>query len=462
MGTLVSDNLPDLLALSLGEAARRVQAKELSPVELTEACLRQIERRNPEINAFITVTADSALAEARAAEAEIQRGHWRGPLHGIPIALKDLIDTAGVRTTAASNLFKDRIPADDAFVVTRLKAAGAVFLGKLNLHEFAFGASSVISAFGPVRNPRNPAYSAGGSSSGSAAAVASGFCYAAVGTDTGGSIRQPASFCGIVGFKPTCGLVSAQGIVPLSQSLDHVGPMTRTVEDAALFLQAMTSEGVPDYATALHGEIGSLRIGIPQFYFHDSLNAEVEASVLSAQAILEGIVKGKPFSFDSPAFDFAAINTLGNVLTKAEAFAYHREYLAATPSLYQPETLRRIRTGAEVGAEEYRQALARLSELRASVRRIFDGVDILVTPTVAVPPSTIAELLGDPDKLRGREQISLRNTRPFNVLGLPSISIPCGHTRSGLPIGLQLTGAPGADAAVLQLAALYERAAKLA
>src|SRR5579863_7748972 len=214
---------------SLSDASQLVRQKLVSPVELTGDCLRQIERLNPKLNAFITITADTALAEARAAEAEIQGGHWRGPLHGIPIALKDIVDTAGVRTTAASALFKDRITIEDAEVVRRLKAAGAVFLGKLNLHECAYGGSSAISYFGPVRNPWNLAYSPGGSSGGSAAAVAAQMCYGAIGTDTGGSIREPASYCGIVGLKPTYGRVSASGVVPLSWSLDHIGPMTRTV-----------------------------------------------------------------------------------------------------------------------------------------------------------------------------------------------------------------------------------------
>ena len=459
--------VPALLAMSLGEAARRLRARQISPVELTEACLRQIERVNPELNAFITVTAESALAEAQAAEAEIQRGHWRGPLHGIPVALKDLIDTAGVRTTAGSNLFRDRVPTVDALVVTRLKAAGAVFLGKLNLHEFAFGASSVVSAFGPVRNPRNPAYSAGGSSSGSAAAVASGCCYASVGTDTGGSIRQPAAFCGIVGFKPTYGLVSAQGVIPLSTSIDHVGPMTRTVEDAAFFFQAMASDrdtegdknATPDFAEALARDVPTLRIGVPRAYFYEALHPEVEAALSKALTVIGRLAQSQPMDLNPSAMDFQAANTLGNVLTKAEAYAYHRAYLDATPELYQPETLRRIRTGAEVSAEQYQVAISQLAQVRSSARSLFEQVDILVTPTVPVPPNTIDELVRDPDKLRGREQVTLRNTRPFNVLGLPSISVPCGRTSSGLPIGLQLTGPAGADATVLRLAAAYEKAA---
>ena len=449
------DGGSSLTALSLTDASRLVRAKEVSPVELTETCLRRIEERNAELNAFITVTAASVLAEARAAEAEIQRGEWRGQLHGIPIALKDLIDTAGVRTTAASSLFRNRVPTEDAEVVTRLKAAGAVFLGKLNMHEFAFGASSVVSAFGPVQNPCNPEYSAGGSSSGSAAAVAAGLCYAAVGTDTGGSIRQPAAFCGIVGFKPTYGLVSTRGVVPLSTSLDHVGPMTRAVADAALLLQVLAGREDPSYAAALALETSSLCIGVPRAYFYDSLHPEIQASVEAALAVLGRLSQSvQPIEL---GIDFEANNRLGNLLTKAEAYAYHRENVARSPELYQPETLRRIHAGAEVGAQAYSAALHELEEVRRLVVRVFETVDVLVTPTIPVPPFKIADLLSDSETLRSKEQITLRNTRPFNVLGLPTISIPCGLTSAGLPIGLQITGAPGADATVLNLAAAYER-----
>src|SRR5215510_157026 len=244
--------------LSLGEASQLVRNKKVSPVELTQACLARIERLNSRLNAFITVTGDSALTQAREAETEIQHGHWRGPLHGIPIALKDLFDTAGVRTTAASALFKDRIPTQDAEIVRRLKASGAVSLGKLNMHEFAYGGSSVISFFGPVHNPWALDRIAGGSSSGSAAAMAGELCFASVGSDTGGSIRQPSAYCGTVGIKPTYGRVSTRGVIPLSWFYDHVGPMTRTVTDAALMLQVLAGYdpedtnsadvAVPDYS----------------------------------------------------------------------------------------------------------------------------------------------------------------------------------------------------------------------
>jgi aspartyl-tRNA(Asn)/glutamyl-tRNA(Gln) amidotransferase subunit A len=444
----------DLASLTLAEASRLVQSRQVSPVELTEACLGRIQKLNPELNAFINVTADTALDEAQAAEAHIQRGLWLGPLHGIPIALKDLVDTADIRTTAASNLYRNRLPLVDAEVVRRLKAGGAVFLGKLNLHEFAYGASTVVSAFGPVRNPHGTEYSAGGSSSGSAAAVAARLCYGAVGTCTGGSIRQPAAFCGIVGLKPTYGLVSAQGVVPLSPSLDHIGPMARTVRDTALLLQAMAPEGSPDFTAS--SEISSLRIGIPRAHFYEALHPEVASAMEAALQLLQSICKTQQTADLENGLD--TINTLSNLLTKSEAYAYHREHVAALPELYQPETLRRILAGAEVDPATRSKALQELAELRRSSVRIFATADILVTPTVPVPPFKIADLLSDPATLRNKEQLTLRNTRPFNVLGWPTISLPCGRTSQGLPIGLQLSGAPGADAMVLSLAEAYEKA----
>src|SRR5882762_8327854 len=284
MEPVEQSGVSDLAALTLAGASELVRSKKVSPVELTEACLERVERLNPGLNAVITVTADRALDEARAAEAHIQRGLWLGPLHGIPIALKDVVDTADIRTTAGSNLFRNRSPLVDAEVVRRLKATGAVFLGKLNLHEFAYGASSVVSAFGPVRNPSASEYSAGGSSSGSAAAVAAGLCYGALGTCTGGSIRQPAAFCGVVGLKPTYGLVSAQGVVPLSTSLDHVGPMARTVGDTVLLLQAIAPEGSAEFPA--EAKTSSLRIGVPRQHFYEALHPEVDAAVETALAVL--------------------------------------------------------------------------------------------------------------------------------------------------------------------------------
>jgi aspartyl-tRNA(Asn)/glutamyl-tRNA(Gln) amidotransferase subunit A len=447
-------------SLSLSQASQLVRSKKLSPVELTEACLERIERLNPKLNAFITVTAESALAEARAAEQEIQKGHWRGPLHGIPLALKDLFDTAGVRTTAASALFKDRVPAQDSEVVRRLKAAGAVLLGKLNMHEFAYGGSSVISYFGPVHNPWALDTMAGGSSGGSAAAVAAGLCYGALGSDTGGSIREPSACCGIVGLKPTYGRVSTRGVIPLSWLYDHAGPMTRTVEDAALMLQVLAGYDpedttsmdtpVPDYAAALL-EKSPVRIGIPRAFFYEALHPEVESAITGALSVLAKLTSSQR-DIQMPASNDTTI-------LRAEAYAYHAENIKKTPELYQPETLKRIRTGEDVGTGAYIQARRQVDQFRRSVRQTFESVDLLVTPTMPVPPFPIAELLGDMDNLRPKELLCLRNTRPFNILGLPAVSVPCGFTKAGLPIGMQISGAPGAEATVLRLAHAYQQEA---
>src|SRR5580704_4611601 len=281
---------------SIGEASELLRKRELSPVELTKNCLAQIEKLNPTLNAFVTVTAELALTQARAAEAEILSGHWRGPLHGIPLALKDLIDTAGIRTTAASALFKDRVPAEDAEVVRRLKEAGAVLLGKQNLHEFAYGGSTMISYYGEVHNPWDPARIAGGSSGGSAASVAAGLCYGAIGTDTAGSVREPAALCGIVGLKPTYGRVSVRGVIPLSLSLDHIGPIARTVADAAVTLQAIAGYDkkdansvdmpVPDYLASLRQQWRPPRIGVPRKLFFEDLDPAVASAVEEALGVL--------------------------------------------------------------------------------------------------------------------------------------------------------------------------------
>lgn len=445
---------------TIAELAPRLQKKEMSPLELTRACLDRIEKLNPALNAFITVMAESALEEARAAEIEIARGEWRGPLHGIPIALKDLIDTAGTRTTAASELYRDRVPKEDAEVVRRLRQAGAVILGKNNLHEFAYGASSLVSFFGDVHNPWNAACIAGGSSGGSAAAVAAGLCYAAIGTDTAGSIRLPAALCGCVGIKPTYGRVSARGVLPLSWSLDHVGPLAATVEDAAIVLQAIagydardiSSVDVPvsDYVSVLGAGAKTLRVGIPRTYFYDELDDEVDAAVEQALGVIKTLAgETREMKIEIPT---------DRVVQTVESYAVHAKDIARTPALYQAETLRRIRSGENISATEYIQRRQELDRERRRAREIFSEVDLLVTPTTPIAASAIADLKKDSAALRPAELVLLRNTRPFNVWGLPTISVPCGFMKGGLPIGLQIAGAPWREDLVLRLARAYERA----
>jgi aspartyl-tRNA(Asn)/glutamyl-tRNA(Gln) amidotransferase subunit A len=445
---------------SIVETTELLRKRELSPVELTKNCLAQIEKLNPTLNAFVTVTAELALTQARAAEAEILSGHWRGPLHGIPLALKDLIDTAGIRTTAASALFKDRVPAEDAEVVRRLKEAGAVLLGKQNLHEFAYGGSTMISYYGEVHNPWDPTRIAGGSSGGSAASVVAGLGYGAIGTDTAGSVREPAALCGIVGLKPTYGRVSVRGVIPLSLSLDHIGPIARTVSDAAVMLQVIAGHDandplsaampVPDYVAGLRDGVKHLRIGLPRKFFYADLDPEIASAVEQAIGVLRTL-----------GHDLSEIEIevpTDRTLQTTEAYAYHAESASRSPELYQPETLRRIRRGEDISAAEVEQSRRELKHIRSEVHKIFEGVDVLVTPTTPVPAAAINELKQDPELLRPHELLLLRNTRPVNVWGLPAISVPCGFTTAGLPIGLQIIGPQWREDTVLKLAYAYEQA----
>jgi aspartyl-tRNA(Asn)/glutamyl-tRNA(Gln) amidotransferase subunit A len=445
---------------SIAETGGALRKGKLSPVELTKNCLAQIEKLNPTLNAFVTVTAELALTQARTAEAEILRGHWRGPLHGIPLALKDLIDTAGIRTTAASALFKDRVPAEDAEVVRRLKEAGAVLLGKHNLHEFAYGGSSMISYYGEVHNPWDPARIAGGSSGGSAASVAAGLCYGAIGTDTAGSVREPAALCGVVGLKPTYGRVSVRGVIALSLSLDHIGPIARTVSDAAAMLQVIAGHDandahsadvpVPDYVAGLPKGVEQLRIGVPRKFFYEDLDPEIASAVEQAVGSLRTLgCDLSEIEIDVPT---------DRTLQTAESYAYHAKFASRSPELYQPETLRRIRKGEDISAQDVEQRRRELKQIRGEIHKVFEGVDVLVTPTTPVPAGAIDELKKDPELLRPHELMLLRNTRPVNVWGLPAISVPCGFTTAGVPIGLQIIGPQWREDTVLQVAYAYERA----
>ncbi len=449
----------DLTALSIGEASDLVRRKAISPVALTRACLQRIERLNGALNAFITVTPEQALAQARESEADVRRGRWRGPLHGIPVGLKDNIDTAGVRTTLASAVFKDHVPSADAEVVRRLKAAGAVLLGKQNLHEVAFGTTAAVSHFGPVRNPWNHDRIAGGSSGGSAAAVAAGLCFGAVGTDAGGSIRVPSAYCGIVGLKPTYGLVGMRGGGEAGWwSMNHVGPMCRTAADAALMLSAIAGYDprdstsveapVPNYTAALRARVSVLRLGVPRAVFYDKLDPEIEAAVNAALGLLRRLTAGFREVSLQPISDTLAPN-----IVLAENYAFHAPYFAKTPQLYDAAIGRNLRQGSEVTTAAYIQSRRELDEARRAIGAVFSNVDLLVTPTTAVPPATIEEAVR-----LGIELELIRNTAPFNTYGLPTISIPCGFTTSGLPIGIQISGPRFGESKVLALAHAYEQA----
>ena len=439
-----------MIKLSLSEASDLLRRKEISPVELTNACLARIDELNPSINAFITVMYDSALAQARAAENEIRAGNWRGPLHGIPIGLKDLIDTAGVKTTCGSALFKDRVPTEDAEIVRRLKNAGAVLIGKQNLQEFAYGGTSTSSFFGPVHNPWNLDRIAGGSSGGSAAAVATGMCFAAIGTDTGGSVREPAAFCGIVGLKPTYGRVSTRGVFPLSLSLDHVGPLCRNVTDTALLLQAIAGYDkldttsvdwpVDSYAETLEQK-HKPRLGIVRRPFFDDLDEEIENATNQALKQLSDL------SVDIIEIDLPPTPT---AVQGPEVYAVHAKHFTTSPELYGRWIRERLKQAAAVDTVAYVEARQELDRVRRAVTEVFSKVDLLVTPTTPVPPITITEALNMSPDPAG--ELWLRNTRPFNVYGLPTISIPCGFTRAGLPIGLQLAAPNFSEARLLSFA----------
>ncbi len=445
---------------TIQQIAREIKQRSLSPVELTRDCLARIDKLNPKLNAFITVLADSALADARLAEQEIHRGNYRGPLHGIPIGLKDILDTAGTRTTAASALFKERIPTEDAEVVSRLRAAGAIILGKQNLHEFAYGGSCMISFFGEVHNPWDTARIAGGSSGGSAASVAVGMGFAAIGTDTAGSVRLPAAYCGVVGLKPTYGRVSARGVIPLSWSLDHVGPIANSVHDAALVLQvlagydagdpASVDAPLPNFVAALDQRLPKLRIGILRTFFFDDLPPEIAAAIEKAIQIFRDL--------HAEIREMKLAVPTDRTLSSAESYAYHEPFVGNSPDLYQPATLARIKSGANTCAAAALRARRDLDAARHSIRKVFDEVDILLTPTVPMSPPAIAELKAHPENLRPAELLMLRNTRPFNVWGIPAISIPCGFTSDNLPIGLQLAAAPWREDLLLQVAQAYEQA----
>jgi aspartyl-tRNA(Asn)/glutamyl-tRNA(Gln) amidotransferase subunit A len=444
----------DLAGLTLTRASELLRRKAVSAVDLTQACLARITTFNPTLNAFITVTAEQALAAARQMDVESRRGNWRGPLHGIPIALKDNIDTAGIRTTAASELFKDRVPLDDAEVVRRLKDAGAVILGKLNLHEFAYGGTSDISFFGAVRNPWALDHLSGGSSGGSAAAVAADLCFGSLGTDTAGSIRIPASYCGVVGFKPTYGRVSLHGVIPLSWSLDHLGPICKTVEDAALMLKAIAGYDqrdpmtvdlpVPDYTRALRTATSKLRVGVPRTLFFENLDPEVAEALEAAIGVLRKISSGVTETTIPPATSILPI-------LRAEAYAYHSKSIAESPDRYQPFTRDRIIQSADDKASAYAEALRQTHVLRREITKVFSSVDLLITPTTPTAADAFSQSATfDPNRFR--------NTAPFDVFGLPTVSVPCGFARSGLPVGLQISAAPFAETTVLALAHAYERA----
>ena len=450
----------DLTELTVADASTLIRARTVSPVELVRAYLARIDRLEPRVNAYITVTSELALKQAQQLEAELDAGRWRGPLHGIPIALKDNMDTAGIRTTAASAVLADRVPMEDAEVYRRLTEAGAVLLGKLNLHEFAYGGTSAITHFEPVHNPWNLEHIPGGSSGGSGAAVAAHMCCAALGTDTLASIRLPSAYCGIVGLKATHGLASIRGIIPLCETLDHVGPMTRTVGDAALVLQAIAgydaldpmsiSAELPAYAGALQQSTANLRLGMPQSPYYDRLDADIESAVDVALEVLRKLTAGTREITLPPHPNFPVL--------LAESTGYHKQFLTdpARRSQYDPVTLARIDAAAEFSTADYVNTYRELLISRKTIAKLFEEVDLLVTPTTPGLPEPIRHAI-NPAEASGGEP-ALRNTFAFNIYGIPTISVPCGFSRYGLPIGIQISGPRLGEMPVLALAHAYEQA----
>lgn len=438
-------------ARTIAELARALRAREISAETATTDCLDRIAERNPAINAYITVLADQALAQAKQADAELARGHDRGPLHGIPLSLKDIIDLRGVATTAASRVRDGHVAAEDSPVAARLREAGAVFLGKTNLHEFAFGTTNEDSAFGAVRHPLDPNRSPGGSSGGSAASVLDGMAYASIGTDTGGSIRIPSAACGLVGLKPSLGEVPVEGVVPLSATMDHLGPLCRSVEDAGLVFDALRAR--PAQARESR-QVGGLRLGVLRGYFATLLDAQVAAAFDATCTALREAGASLEEVEIAHTGDIAPIY-LHIVL--AEAAAFHAKTLDSHADAYTTNVRIRLEMGRYILAEDYVRALRGRELLIAEVDAAMRGRDVLVLPSLGVPAVRLGAATV---KVGGVEEpvrnITLRLTQLFNITGHPAITLPCATTSDGLPIGIQLVGGRGRTDGLLSVAAAVE------
>ena len=440
---------------TISELAPKVAAGKVTSEKLTENCLATIAELNPKLNAFIMVTAEPALARARQADKEIAAGRCLGPLHGIPISLKDLIDLEGTPTTAGSLLRKNHMAPSDAVVTRRLRDAGAVFVGKTNLHEFAFGTTSEDSGFGPARNPHDPTRSPGGSSGGSGIAVATGMSLASIGTDTGGSIRIPAAACGVVGLKPEWGRVSAHGVVPLSRQLDHVGPLAASVADAWLLYNMLQPPKARVNMLPEAGVIKGLTFGVLRSYLFDRLDEEVERTLLKTIDLLRGYGATLNDVTLPHANDIATVYLH---LVCGDAAEYHAPTLESRPQDYTPNVRVRLEMSRYILAEDYIRALRGKVVIAAEVDQALQGVDALLCPALAIPAPPIGAatvpVKGGTEPVRA---VMLRCTQPFNLSGHPAISLPCGKTPAGLPVGLQLVGHKGRTPALVQTALAVEK-----
>ena len=456
----------EICYMSAGDLSKLVQNKEISPVEIIEAHLTRIDATEPVLNSFITLLADEARGAALQAEKDIQAGRYKGPLHGIPVALKDLYNTGGVRTTSGSRIFDNFIPTEDCTVAAKFQQAGAILVGKLNMHPFAYGPTGENLDYGHMHNPWNPDMVTGGSSGGSGSAAAAGQCTITTGSDTGGSIRIPAALCGIVGLKPTYGLVSRHGLTPLSWSLDHPGPMTRTVEDAAITMNVIAGHDpkdvasakvdIPDYTSALTGDIKGLRIGLVKEYFESPLDPQVRKAVMDAIGLLESMgAEVKEVSY--PMFNQS--QAISSTVLMSEATAYHRDLLEKDGhQIYEP-VRQRLEAGLFISAAEYLRAQQARTIFDNQGRSLLDDVDLLAGPT---EPVTAPRIMAS-KVMAGEQEVGVvgaltQYTRPYNINGFQAISVPCGFSDENMPIGLQLAGKPFDELTVLRAAHAYEQA----
>ena len=456
----------ELCFLSAGKLSRLIRGKELSPVEVVDAHLARIDALEPTLNSFITLLPDQARASARKAEEEIQAGRYRGPLHGVPLGLKDLYHVAGVRNTAGTRVFDNYFPEVDGTVASRFKEAGAVLLGKLNMHQLAYGPTGENPDYGNMHNPWDPQRIAGGSSGGSGSAAASGQCTLTMGTDTGGSIRIPSAMCGLAGLKPTYGRLSRHGLTPLVWCLDHAGPMTRTVEDCALVMNAVAGYDpkdpasanvpVPDYSRALTGDIKGLRVGVPKEYFEVPVDPQVEQAVRKAISLL-GELGATVTEVSWPIYHQAA--PISTTILMGESTACHSELVRTRGPQLAPAVRLRIEAGFFISAADYLQAQRARALFNRQSRDLLNEVDILAGPMAPITAHMIgATEVQVGDGTMGSIPALTQYSRPFNMNGFPAITVPCGFSEEGLPIGLQLAGRPFDEETVLRTAHAYEQA----
>jgi aspartyl-tRNA(Asn)/glutamyl-tRNA(Gln) amidotransferase subunit A len=457
--------MSELAFLTVAEAAELLRGKKLSPVEYARALIERIERHDGRLNAFLRPAPEIALEDARRAEAEIMRGNWRGVFHGVPYGLKDIVDYAGLPTTAHSKILEGNVAGADAVVTRKLRAAGAVFMGKLSTHEFALGGPSFDLPWPPARNPWNRDHFCGGSSSGSGAATAAGFLPAAVGSDTGGSIRNPATMCGVVGMKATYGLVSRRGVFPLAFSLDHVGPLTRTVRDSALMLDLLAGHDPLDpgsahaanggYTAELGRGVTGLRIGVIRHFYTRDMEGDPEmvAGIEAALTVLAGLGAEIREIETAPLAEWSACN---RTILSSEGYAVHEKWLRERPQDYGRLTRERLLSGAFVRAADYINATRVRARLAETFHALFDGIDVAVTASSMDPACRI----DDPEAL---ERTYARQARaPFNLTGGPALSVPVGFSKAGLPLGMQIVGKPFSEALVYRVGHAYEQATEWA